>query len=118
MNGVPEDLDLSGFSGLAVNMVCIDEAQVQIHFERDHFVGIEGAWELIDSSGQVVGGRVRGQSNPESKAELLLGRRVLGHTVSPPDWFELQFEDGIALRVYDDSQQYESFSIQPGHIFV
>ena len=118
MYGVPENLDLSGFSGLSVTLVCIAEAQVQIHFERDHYVGIEGAWELIDSSGRVVGGRGRGQSNEESKAELLLGRKVLGVAVSPPDWFELRFDHGVALKVYDDSQQYESFSIQPGDFFV
>jgi hypothetical protein len=118
MYGVPDDLDLSGFSGLTVTRVCVDAAQVQVYFEQDHYVGIEGAWELIDSGGQIVGGRSRDRTTRESKADLLVGLRVLGNAVSPPDWFELRFDNGTTLKVYDDSEQYESFSIQPGNIFI
>jgi hypothetical protein len=43
----------------------------------------------------------------------LLGRRVLAIKASPPDWLELRFEEGQALRIIDDSEQYEAFEIQP-----
>jgi hypothetical protein len=33
--------------------------------------------------------------------------------MSPPDWLEVIFEEGLALRIIDDSEQYESFEIQP-----
>jgi hypothetical protein len=38
--------------------------------------------------------------------------------VQAPDWFSLTFDNGMVLKVYDASQEYESFSIQPGNVYV
>jgi hypothetical protein len=52
------------------------------------------------------------------KVHRLLGKRVTGHDLNAPESFKLHFENGLALTVFDDSDRYESFSIQPGDIFV
>jgi len=43
---------------------------------------------------------------------------VAGTEVDAPRSFALRFAGGEELRVFDDSDQFESFSIQPGDIFV
>jgi hypothetical protein len=43
---------------------------------------------------------------------------VVDTEVSAPRWFALRFNGGEVLRVFDDSEQFESFSIQPGSIIV
>lgn len=48
----------------------------------------------------------------------LLGRRVQAIQVSPPDGLEVQFEGGLALRISDNSEQYESFTISPPGLIV
>ena len=42
----------------------------------------------------------------------------VGTEIDQPRSFALKFEGGDVLRVFDNSEQYESFSIQPGDIFV
>jgi hypothetical protein len=61
----------------------------------------------------------RGAGTGQSVAQAPpLGQKVVGVRVQAPDWFELHFANGVVLRILDDSRQYESFSIQPGDIFV
>jgi hypothetical protein len=38
--------------------------------------------------------------------------------VHAPEWFEMQVEGRLALRMFNDSEEDESFPIQPGDIFV
>src|SRR5262245_59063042 len=116
MYGIPSHLDLSAFVGATAYMVCMSHAQLQINFEPHGHLNIEGRWELLDGSGQLVGGRAREDANRPSGAELLIGRKVIASAVLAPEWFELHFDGGTLLRVYDDSEQNESFSIQPGDI--
>jgi hypothetical protein len=47
-----------------------------------------------------------------------LGDIVDSGVVDPPRSFTLRFASGNRLIVFDDSEEYESFSIQPGDIFV
>ncbi|MGP0070064.1 MAG: hypothetical protein ACLQGP_41505 [Isosphaeraceae bacterium] len=43
---------------------------------------------------------------------------VLRYTIDVPTSFTLYFENGCSLTVFDDSEQHESFSIQPDGIHV
>lgn len=123
--GVPHNLDLSRFVGATLLQVCLGEFQVQFHFQAAGNVGSEGMlhigverhWELRDESGRLVD-----RTGPNSEREAyrlhrLLGRAVTGTEVNAPRSFALRFVSGEELRVFDDSDQYESFSIQPGDIF-
>lgn len=118
MYGVPEDLDLSFFHGAELVQVCLSLHQVQFHFHPDVSIHVQGGWELIDAAG----GRIdHGHDRPERppyRIHWLLGRRVVGTEVSPPGRISLRFEGGEALRIFDDSREYESFQIQPGDIVV
>jgi hypothetical protein len=118
MYGVPADLALSFLHGADLIQVCLGQFQVQFHFAPVGSISVEGRWELLDGLGNLIDRSLDDADRPPYQLHRLLGRRVLGSEVSAPDWFALQFEGGDVLRVYDDSREYESFSIQPGNIFV
>ena len=118
MYGVPSDLNLSTFIGVKLQQVCASEYQVQFRFEADRWIGVEGKCQILDQAGRSVAEVARDSTSNDKQFEMLLGQKVVGSSVNAPDWFDLRFEGGLVLRVFDDSQQFESFSIQPGNIFV
>jgi hypothetical protein len=118
MYGVPEDLDLAFLHNGVLTQVCLGQFQVQFHFSPVGSIYAESAWELLDSTGRIIDQNHDGPDRPPYQLHQLLGQHVTGSEVSAPDFFALYFERGQVLRVYDDSREYESFSIQPGNIFV
>jgi hypothetical protein len=118
MYGVPADLDLSHFTNAVLIRLCLGEYQVQFHFHPLGSISVEGKWELRDASGSVMDGMDRKALGDAIYAHRLLGKCVIGGSLDAPRSFSLRFESGDVLTIYDDSREYESFSIQPGDIFV
>jgi hypothetical protein len=118
MDGVPADLALSGFTNAVLIQICLGEYQVQFHFHPVGSISVEAKWELRDTSGTVVDGMDRKVRRDAIYAHRLLGKRITGASLDAPRSFSLRFESGDVLTIYDDSREYESFSIQPGDIFV
>ena len=118
MYGVPADLDLSHLRSAVLIQLCLGEYQVQFHFHPLGSISVEGKWELRDASGTVVDGMDRKARGDAIYAHRLLGKRVTGASLDAPRSLSLRFESGDVLTIYDDSREYESFSIQPGDIFV
>lgn len=126
MYGVPHDLDLSRFLGATLIQVCLGEFEVQFHFQAAStagsqdmlHIGVEGNWELCDDSGRIVDRAERNCDREAYRLHRLLGHAVTATAVDAPQSFALRFDSGDELRVLDDSDQHESFSIQPGNIFV
>jgi len=129
MYGVPEDLDLSRFTDALFTAVCLGEFQVQFHFQQNASklhqnasISVMGKWDLHDSAGLLIDEmQIRAESISKREgfyAHCLLGSTVVGFRIHPPESFTLQFSSGYTLTVFDDSHQYESFSIQPGDIYI
>lgn len=118
MYGVPADLDLAFLHGAVLIQVCLGQWQVQFHFHPAASISIEGRWELLDTAGVRIDGAHDTSERPPYQLHRLLGQRIASSEVAAPKWFALRFDGGEVLRVFDDSEQYESFSIQPGNIFV
>jgi len=118
MYGVPKDLDLSRFHGASLLQIAIGEFEIQFHFERDAVIGIEGRWELLDASGALLDQAIENTKRDCYRVHVLLGHEAVASEVEAPTSFTLTFDDGKRLKVYDDPGPYESFSIQPGNIFV
>jgi hypothetical protein len=118
--GVPADLSLAFLHEAVLIQVCIGQFQLQFHFHPSGNISVEGGWELLGADGACIDSEKRGHGTdrPPYQLHQLLGQKIVGSELSPPNWFALRFETGAVLRVYDDSTQYESFSIQPGNIFV
>lgn len=118
MYGVPENLDLTFLHGSELVQVCLGLYQVQFHFAPEGEISVEGKWELLAADDSEIDRSRPAPRNRAFELHRLLGRRITGSVLSPPNWFALRFDGGEVLRVFDSSEQYESFSIQPGDIFV
>ena len=119
MYGVPADLDLSKFKAATLIQICIGEHQIQFHFHPEGSISVEGRWELRDSTGALVDASTDTDAERDAlRVHVILGKIVESYSISAPDSFALRFESGHSLAVFDDSKQYESFSIQPGDIYV
>lgn len=126
MRGVPADLDLQPFIGARLDQICLGKWQLQFSFTRpearigpDFGLSVEGYWELRDAGGALVdhgpnGGKNREGTEPIAQATFrahpLLTLTVVSFHLEPPESFTLTFDDGQRLRVYDNSDRYESFS--------
>ena len=109
MYGVPANLDLAFLHGAELIQVCLGQYQVQFHFHPVGSLSVEGDWELIGKRGATLD---RNEPAPRSRPfqlHKLLGQRVAGIQVTAPDWIALRFDNGLLLRVFDSSKEFESF---------
>jgi len=125
MYGVPKDLDLSAFIGQTVLQVAIGPHDLQINIHPDLNISLTGRWEMRDATGNIVD-----QSPDGSIASFctsvtiptwlprIVSRTFVRLEISPPVWFELEFDTGDRLRVFDDSPYYESCTIWPAGVII
>jgi hypothetical protein len=120
MHGVPAHLDLGHFHGAILERIDLGIHIIHFRFgaEPPGVISVEGDWELYGADGGVVDRQEEPSERGAFRLHVLIGREVVSSEVSAPDWFELSFDSGHRLRVYDRSQLYDSFSIQPGDIYV
>lgn len=118
MYGVPNDLDLTVFRGATLNQVCLGMYQIQFHFDPAGYLSVEGGYELIDPSGTRIDHRQDFPRASPFELHRLLGDQVEETEVSAPTSIAFRFRRGYVLRVFDDSQEFESFQLQPGDIIV
>ncbi len=116
MYGVPTDLPLHSFVGSECSHIGLGQWQIQFHFIGSGGIDvgnitIEGRWELREQSGEVID---RSQEPSERKSycvHKIFGLPITHFVNDAPKSFTLFFRDGFSLTVYDDSEQYESFSL-------
>jgi hypothetical protein len=118
MYKVPADLDLRAFDGTTLEQVVIGSHQIVFHFDPQGSIAIEGTWELRDQHGAVIDRSLEPSEREAYRVHSCLGRRVLSARVESSSSIVLTFDSGHVLRVMDDSDQYESFHIQPGDIHI
>ena len=82
------------------------------------YIGVERRWELRDRSDRILDSAGPNSDREAYRLHRLLGHAVEGTELDAPRSFALRFAGGEVLRIFDDSDRYESFSIQPGNIFV
>lgn len=118
MYGVPASLSLERFVGATLIQIAIGEFQVQFRFQPEGEIAVQGRWELRDNAGRLVDQAQVTADREAYRVHQLLGRRITGAWVDAPKSIALQFDSGHRLDVFDSSQEYESFTIQPGDIIV
>jgi len=115
MHGVPADLDLSRYIGSSLIWIGLCEFQICFDFMREGGdppgITVEGAWQLRDSSNNLIDQATENRVRESYRLHKLLGRTVTSSSVDAPLSFSLTFDDGHRLEIFDDSTQYESFSI-------
>ena len=120
MHGVPADLDLSPFVGATLERIDLGKWIIHFHFAMTPpgVISVEGKWELLDRSGRIIDRQQNPDERESYRIHALLLHDVQAYRVEAPKWFSLTFDNGMALKVHDDSPEYESFSIQPGEVYV
>jgi hypothetical protein len=118
MYGVPANLDLKFLHGAELTLVGLGLYQIYLHFHPEGLITIEGDWELRDNTDSLIDRDSWGPGREPYQLHKLLGRCVKATEVAAPKCFALFFDNEYMLRVFDNSPAYESFSIQPGNIFV
>ena len=119
MHGVPEDLNLRRFYGATLAQICLGEFDQQFHFVGPELhISVEGRWHVTNAAGDLVDRSLKNEERDSYRVHRLLGRSITGHHLHAPESFTLVFDNGWALAVFDDSRDYESFSIQPGDVYV
>ena len=118
MHGVPANLPLATFIGCTLDQVCIGQHQLQFHFSGERGAGggrisVEGGWQLQDAAGAELDGFQEHLDRQHYRIHLVLGRTVSDFSIDAPRSFQLVFDSGHRLTVYDDSERYESFSVTP-----
>jgi hypothetical protein len=121
--GVSDNLDLTMFHGATLVQIRIGMHELQLHFDEPKAsIQLECKWELCGPGNEIVDrSQERSQSPWDRDAYRLhvcLSRHVISTEVEPPKSISLRFEGGYTLRVFDDSDEFESFHIEPGGIHV
>jgi hypothetical protein len=120
LHGVPEHLDLQPFLNAELERIDLGQFIVHLHFasEVGAQVSIEGDWELRSPDGSILDQQIEPAIRDCYRLHVLLGRAVSATEVHAPDSFLLRFDSGHTLRIFDNSREYESFSVQPGNYYV
>jgi hypothetical protein len=118
MHGLkPTDIDaLMPLRKAEITQICVGRNDIQFNFHPRGNVSVQGRCELINSTGQVVEVWEESTRSGMFRFPELLMTRVMDVVIDSPKSFLLSFENGMALRVVDNSEQYESFSV--GSLYV
>ena len=113
MYGIGKDLDFSFLRNLEVIQVRIGVYQVQFAFTEDVCLSVEGNFRY-SSRGEVIDW-LPGSTKAASAVVNLLESTVTDVGVPNEETLELSFSNGDSLRVFDNSKEFESFTLtRPG----
>jgi hypothetical protein len=116
MHGLPENIDLDFFSGLAILQVCIGENELILNFESD--VSILVMSELEFCSPNAVAHRSSDFREMAGFLCSLIGLKAVSATPQGRRAMQLLFDGGKSLTLHDDSENYESFVITRGKLLI
>ncbi|MBL7214500.1 MAG: hypothetical protein ISS71_02345 [Phycisphaerae bacterium] len=104
MYGLPVNFDGALLIGQIREMVCFVQYQIYLHFDEEITITIEGSFSY-QSEGDI--------SMPvrESDPMKLLGISISEVRGDTNGTLNLTFSNGETLKIYDDSQQYDSYRI-------
>jgi hypothetical protein len=120
LHGIPATLDLAPFVGASLQRIDLGKWIIHFQFEMQPtgVIGVEGEWELHDAQGSLIDRQQEPAERECYKLHHLLLHDVVSYEVQAPEWFSLTFDNGMVLKIYDRNPRYESFSIQPGDIYI
>jgi hypothetical protein len=111
MYGVPSDLPLKAFVGGELNQIALGRFQTQLHCSGTGSIYVEGRWELRGADGSLVDGWIEHEKRDAYRLHTIIDVPIVGFEIDPPRSFTILFESGHRLTVFDESPQYEAFSI-------
>jgi hypothetical protein len=111
MQGVPKDIQLERLVGQAFNFIGLGRFQIQFHVSGVVAIHVEGRWKLHDGAGTLVDAGQELANRDAYHVHHVLDIPIVRFALDAPHSFTLFFESGHSLTIFDESEQYESFSI-------
>ena len=109
MYKIPANIDLSFLIGAELDQISITLSQVYFKFDPEGVISIGSAMEVIDGGSAFAWDSEK--ANIDLPIKKLFGTKVLKYTVENDRTLVVAFDNGVLLRIYDNSDQYESFQI-------
>jgi hypothetical protein len=117
MYGLPHDINLAFFSGKTLLQVCIGAHDLILNFDDDVCVTVTSSVACMDSSNTMR--RYDDFGAGASTLAALLNQTVVSAQGDEVGTLTLRFNNGGMLAVYDDSKEYESYTIKNGeHLII
>ncbi len=119
MYGLKKDIDLSFLTGREVTQVAIGVYQVQLHFDEDVGIYVEGEFSYFDGTDNLHWKPEPGSANTAGRTVALLGTTIDKFEANENGTLKLSFSNGHHLIIPDSSREYESYQITcPGRYIV
>ncbi len=111
MYGVPDNLPLSELVGQECIQILLGEFQISFSFTDGSYINVEGKWELSNQNDVLVDESISHDLREKYCVHQIIGQKVCSFLINEPTSFTLHFENHLALKIYDNSEQYESFAL-------
>lgn len=111
MYGVPDNLPLSELVGQECIQILLGEFQISFSFADGSHISTEGKWELSNRDNVLVDESISHGLREKYCIHKILGQKVESFLINVPTCFTLKFENHLVLKIYDDSEHYESFAL-------
>jgi hypothetical protein len=117
MFGLPADTDLTFLLERVLVQICFGENDVFLNFDNPISIRIESSITLVEASGESRFFDNLLEVVPHLRS--LLGEQVRAAHVVASGTLVLEFSSGTQVKIHDDSQQFESYSVHhPGGVII
>jgi hypothetical protein len=117
MHGFSEDLKLEGIVGSEIQQICLGRYDVQFLFGSGTRICAQSLVEVFQGE-ELVAIWDEEKNWTTSAFQNLLNVTVDTYAVINERAMEIRLQDGMRLRLYDNSTQYESLQIYPQFIVI
>jgi hypothetical protein len=117
MYGFPEDLKLDGLVGSEIQQICLGRYDVQFLFGSGTRICVQSLVEVFQDE-ELVAMWDDERNWTSSAVQKLLNATVDTYAVINRRTMEIMLQDGLRLRLHDNSTQYESLQIYPDFIVI
>lgn len=112
MYGLPKDISVTFFHERTLLQLCIGVHDLILNFDNEIRITVTSAVALVDSTNTV-------QRSDDFRAVVtnlvrLLNQKVVSAQGDESGTLTLGFDNGQVLAIYDDSKEYESYTIKNG----
>jgi hypothetical protein len=112
MYGLKNTVDLSFFLRAAVTQICVSNSALIINFDKSVRLTILSTFSVSPTNG--VSNRLDSYAASASALFPLIGETIAAVRATESGGLRMEFQSGIYLDVFDDSEQFESFWIADG----
>jgi hypothetical protein len=109
MNGFPPNVDLGFISGRQLIQVCVGLHDLILNFDENVRLLVTSCISVSDAQGPDK--RFEDFRDAVGEVARALGEKVRSAEAEDDRTLRIEFENGVWMRVFDDSDQFESFVI-------